>query len=52
MGRLGNTQPNARGSLSCATYNIQEDQEGVAQEDQEGVAQEEDIIVHYYFSRY
>ena len=45
MGRSGNHLSNIRGSCSCAAYATKEDQEGVAQEEQ-------DVIDHYYFSRY
>src|SRR6185295_546328 len=45
MGRSGNCLSCIRGSCSCTAYATKEDQEGVAQEEQ-------DIIDHYYFSRY
>ena len=44
MGGLGNPQHDTRGSITDATYNTKEDQEGVPQE--------EDVGVRYYFSRY
>ena len=45
MGRSGDKLPYTRGSYSCAIYATKEDQEGVVQE-------KEDVIAHYYFSRY
>ena len=45
MRRSRNHLSNIQGSCSYAAYATKEDQEGVAQEEQ-------DVIDHYYFSRY
>ena len=45
MGRSGDRLSYIQGSYSCVVYATKEEQEGMAQEEQ-------DVIDHYYFSRY